>query len=239
VQVLLSLLIPLLLLTSWLISLMWSGGLDLGSSSLVTISIAIALRTFLHTGLFVTAHDAMHGTVSIAHPRLNHLLGSFCTLLYALLPYAALQSKHHLHHRHPGTDLDPDFCDRGIGQWYVQFMRGYLVGSPALAPNYQQLGKFVGGMAAIFISLHWLAHVPVWNLLLFWVLPILLSSMQLFYFGTFLPHRLSADLGKHRSRSSNLSPLWSFLTCYHFGYHWEHHEYPHLPWYELPSVQKK
>jgi beta-carotene/zeaxanthin 4-ketolase len=198
----------------------------------------IALRTFFQTGLFVTAHDAMHGTVLIDRPRWNQAIGSLCTTLYALLPYSVLHSKHQLHHLHPATELDPDFCDRGIGQWYFQFMRDYLVGISSPESDRLQLWKFVGGMAAIFVGLHWLAHFPLLNLLLFWILPILLSSLQLFYFGTFLPHHAAADLGEHRARSSGFSPLWSLLTCYHFGYHWEHHEYPQLPWYELPSVKK-
>jgi hypothetical protein len=34
----------------------------------------------------------------------------------------------------------------------------------------------------------------------------------------------------HNARSSSM-PIWlSLLTCYHFGYHWEHHEYPYVPW---------
>ncbi len=231
-QVLVGLLVPLLLLIAWTASLVGSCWLDLSHCSPVIVLIAIALRTFFHTGLFVTAHDAMHGTVSIANPRLNHLVGRLCTTLYACLSYSALQAKHQLHHQHPATSLDPDFCEQGIGWWYLQFMRGYLVGVPR-----QQVGSLLLGMGAIFVGLHGLGQVPIANLLLFWVLPILLSSLQLFYFGTFLPHHSPAALGKHRSRSSNLSTLWSLLTCYHFGYHWEHHEYPQLPWYKLPSVK--
>ena len=34
------------------------------------------LQTWLFTGLFITAHDAMHGTVSPSRPRLNRALGA-------------------------------------------------------------------------------------------------------------------------------------------------------------------
>lgn len=27
----------------------------------------------------------------------------------------------------------------------------------------------------------------------------------------------------------------SFLTCYYFGYHLEHHLYPNVPWWRLPE----
>ncbi len=229
-KVLFGLLIPLLVLTAWMASLVGSCWLNLAHCAWPIVMMVLLCRTFLQTGLFVTAHDAMHGTVSIAYPRLNHLIGHLCTTLYALLSYSDLQAKHQLHHQYPATDLDPDFCENSIEQWYLKFMRGYLASG-------QQIWTLLMGMAIIFISLHWLGQVPVLNLLMFWALPILLSSLQLFYFGTFLPHHSPTTLGKHRSRSSNLSPLWSLLTCYHFGYHWEHHEYPQLPWYKLPSVK--
>jgi len=74
------------------------------------------------------------------------------------------------------------------------------------------------------------------NVLLFFSLPLLLSSLQLFVFGTYLPHRaLEPQAEAHRPRSLNL-PVWlSLLTCYHFGYHWEHHQYPWLAWHQLPD----
>jgi hypothetical protein len=53
-----------------------------------------------------------------------------------------------------------------------------------------------------------------------------LLAARLFYFGTYLPH-LPPDakevMGWQKSHSSD-DPSWlSFLKCYHFDYHWEHH----------------
>ena len=42
----------------------------------------------------------------------------------------------------------------------------------------------------------------------------------------------------HRAQSNAYSTLCSFITCYHFGYHWEHHEYPCVPWWQLPTIRK-
>jgi beta-carotene ketolase (CrtW type) len=79
------------------------------------------------------------------------------------------------------------------------------------------------------------------NLIYFWVVPALLSTVQLFYFGTYLPHRELTEPYKdqHRARSNNYSNIFSLLTCYHFGYHWEHHEYPHIAWWRLPLMRKQ
>ena len=84
-------------------------------------------------------------------------------------------------------------------------------------------------------------HVSVINIFLFWVIPILISSLQLFTFGIFLPHRQRNEKyqDRHRAISNNYSVFWSFITCYHFGYHWEHHQYPNLPWYKLPLARQK
>jgi len=83
--------------------------------------------------------------------------------------------------------------------------------------------------------------VPLTNLLLFWVAPALLSTFQLFYFGTYLPHRLPAAGydNMHRAVSSNY-PVWlSLLTCFHFGYHLEHHVQPVVPWWRLPRLHRQ
>jgi beta-carotene/zeaxanthin 4-ketolase len=232
---------PLLIVTGWLSSTWLIGSIDLSLCPLLTLAILIAIRTFLQTGLFVTAHDAMHGTIAPGKPRLNWAIGQLCVTLYALLPYNLLCVNHQLHHRYPATDLDPDFSHKPCWLWYWGF-----IGSSVMALGGLRQGLcWLLGMAALLM-------VPIaggWsieNLLWLWILPLLLSSFQLFYFGTFLPHRAignSSDrslaaLVDHRARSSDLHIVWSLLTCYHFGYHWEHHEYPALPWYQLPLVKK-
>jgi beta-carotene ketolase (CrtW type) len=81
------------------------------------------------------------------------------------------------------------------------------------------------------------------NILLFFAVPGLLSSFQLFYFGTFLPHRHLRQPGaaifadQHRARSNQYGYLASLLTCFHFGYHHEHHDHPREPWWRLPATR--
>jgi beta-carotene/zeaxanthin 4-ketolase len=201
---------------------------------------AILGRTFIQTGLFIVAHDAIHGSVILdideASPlenrRLNHCIGQAALTFYALLSDQKLSLNHWQHHRYPGQVGDPDFHD-GIHHngalRYLKFMQGYL--------DKRQKVVLFFGMSLIFFTLYLGFHTAIANLLLFWVLPIVLSSIQLFLFGTYLPHR-SHSVGfaetsnaenAYHATSSNYSLVWSFLTCYHFRYHWEHHEYPSLP----------
>jgi beta-carotene/zeaxanthin 4-ketolase len=232
--------IPLSLFLLWLGSLICLLSLDISQITTLGLVPAVFVRTFLHTGLFITAHDAMHRTVFPQNRQVNDLIGAIATTAYALLSFQTLAQKHRLHHQHPASSDDPDFCEdqdceshQNASYWYLKFMGGYLDG--------KQLRILLVGMVLIFTTLSLGFHISVSNLILFWVLPILLSSIQLFYFGTFLPHRRSTKgyRDRHRSRSSNYSIFWSFITCYHFGYHWEHHEFPHLPWYMLPSAKWK
>jgi beta-carotene ketolase (CrtW type) len=76
--------------------------------------------------------------------------------------------------------------------------------------------------------------------MVFWVLPLVLSSFQLFLFGTFLPHRSHGAPAAegHVIQSQGYGHLLSLLACYHFGYHWEHHAYPAVPWFRLPELRR-
>ena len=193
---------------------------------------AILWQTFLHTGLFITAHDAMHGSVFPDNGHLNDAIGRFCVILYALFSFRKLQTEHWEHHSHPASEQDPDFQDGRHPEywaWYGNFLKHYV--------GFWQ----IVGMAAVFNILEHGMGVAVGDLLLFWVLPSVLSTLQLFTFGTYLPHREQPEgyRDQHRARSNDYGTWWSFVSCYHFGYHWEHHAYPFVPWWKLPRVKKK
>lgn len=227
------LLVALIIVILWISSLAFLLSSNMESSIPVWLLPAVLGRTFIQTGLFIVAHDAIHGVVAPGDRRLNHGIGQLALLLYALLPYQKLYLNHWQHHQHPGQSGDPDFHDGihcNIFAWYLKFMTGYL--------DIRQRTVLFFGIGVIFHGLHLIFHVSVANLFLFWILPIIFSSIQLFFFGTYLPHRAGSFENPHHAISSNYPLILSFLTCYHFGYHWEHHEYPCLPWYSLPSVRQ-
>jgi beta-carotene/zeaxanthin 4-ketolase len=218
----------------WIASLIGFLHFDLSHTPLWAIAIAVLIRTFLHTGLFIIAHDAAHGTVMTFNRKWNDFFGILAIGFYALLPYKKFCGKHQQHHNSPTEVDDPDFHapDQPLAiAWYARFMTGYL--------DRTQVIRFLVIFTIIFHGLRLGFHVPGISLILFWVLPLLLSSIQLFYFGTYLPHRLPAQgyQNRHHATSHNLGVFWSALTCYHFGYHYEHHEYPQLPWFKLPLVR--
>ena len=180
------------------------------------------LQTHLYTGLFITAHDAMHGVVS-PHKRLNNALGTLAAALFAYNWFPGMLAKHHAHHRHVGTQHDPDYHDGrhpGFLPWFVRFAWNYVTWWQVLlmAATYNVLKLFF----------------PQANVIAFWMIPAVLATLQLFFFGTYLPHRGEhAPDNPHKSRSQFRHHLWAFVSCYFFGYHYEHHDQPYLPWWRL------
>ncbi|HEX8511730.1 MAG TPA: fatty acid desaturase [Allosphingosinicella sp.] len=183
---------------------------------------------WLNVGLFIVAHDAMHGSLAPGRPGVNRWAGRLALALYAGFSFDRLRPKHFEHHRSPGTADDPDFSadhPTAFWPWYLAFFRQYF--------GLRELGV----LTAMVGTYNLLLGAPYPNLLLFWALPAILSSLQLFLFGTFLPHRAGADPfgDRHQARSSDYGWLASLLTCFHFGYHHEHHRSPATPWWRLPA----
>ena len=190
--------------------------------------------TWLSVGIYIVAHDAMHGSLCPANRAAGDRIGALAVWLYAGFTFSRLVPKHHAHHRNPGSNDDPDFAPatpyRAL-RWYGQFMKAYF------GPR-EMLGM------ALRVGAYLLLGARLENILLFFALPGLLSSFQLFYFGTFLPHRHLQETGAagfadwHRARSNDYGSLMSLLTCFHFGYHHEHHLHPGEPWWRLPTLRR-
>ncbi|EKU96223.1 fatty acid desaturase [Leptolyngbya sp. PCC 7375] len=222
--------IALTIIGLWLSHLGIMLSVDLFNTPPLLLISAAAFQAFLNTGLFITAHDAIHGLVYPQNQNINTFLGTICATSYAFLSYEMLSKKHWLHHLYPGSEADPDFHKENASFpiWYFHFIRQYW--------GWKQFLQ----LASIIALLDFVFRFSPINLLLFWAFPLLLSSMQLFYFGTYRPHH---HIGKDYdltccSESYTLPWLISFLACYHFGYHKEHHTHPNVPWWRLPAIHK-
>ncbi len=191
----------------------------------------IALQSWLSVGLFIVAHDAIHGSLAVGRPRLNTGLGQLAVALYNPgFTYAQLQRSHKEHHRAPGTAEDPDFHPdrpRAFVAWFLRFFLTHF--------GRRELARLTAAVAVyVFVF-----RVHPLNMALFWGMPALASAVQLFYFGTWLPHRHhEAEFAdEHRARSLAFGWVGSLLTCFHFGYHLEHHHSPNTPWWALPDYR--
>ncbi|MEL7245795.1 MAG: fatty acid desaturase, partial [Cyanobacteria bacterium J06573_2] len=204
------LIIALIIIAAWAASLVIFVNVNVAETNKILILFSILCRAFLQTGLFITAHDAMHGIVFSKNYKINNFIGHITVGLYAFFSYHKLLKRHSEHHQNPATEFDPDYHDgkhKNFFSWYFYFMF-----------RYWSWLRFAG-MTIVYHAVRITFHIPEINLLLFWALPLLLSSIQLFYFGTYLPHRepLKGYQNFHRTQSIYRPFIWSFITCYHFG----------------------
>lgn len=190
----------------------------------------IALQCWLYTGVFIVAHDTMHGSLAPGRPKLNAVIGTAVLFIYAGFNWRKMRTAHHAHHDHSGSENDPDFNaanPTAFWPWYKKFFLTYF--------GWPQMLVLVG-FTLLYIAL----GASYLNTIVMWAVPAILSSVQLFYFGTFLTHRHADDFpDEHNARTNEFSYLASLLSCFHFGYHHEHHLYPHEPWWRLPTRKRE
>ncbi|MEA5260767.1 fatty acid desaturase [Arcicella aquatica] len=213
------------IISLWALSLLYLLNYPIDfANPLVYVFVLIQMQ--LYTGIFITAHDAIHGVVTPDNKRLNNAIGFVCATLFAFNNYHKLSRKHHLHHKNVVTDDDPDYYAGGFFRWYLKFALEYVTFWQIL-------------LMAITYNLLKLVY-PIENLILFWEIPAILSTLQLFYFGTYLPHRGEHEAHDlHKARSQKLNHVVAFISCYFFGYHHEHHAYPYLPWWKLAEAKEQ
>ena len=197
------------------------------------LALVMALvQCWLSVGVFIVCHDAMHGTLAPAYPKLADRIATVLLFLYAGFGWKALREAHHTHHRLAGRAGDPDFDEENPAhffKWYWTFFKRYF--------GWQSL-LFVHTVVGIY----WLVlDIPMVQIVALYGAPALLSSLQLFYFGTYRPHHHKQGASfadENNARSDNFGTLLSLATCFHFGYHLEHHRRPDVPWWALPSAHK-
>lgn len=215
-----------LIIASWIGHLLYC--LTVHSSSGFSL-LNIWLQSFLTTGLFIVTHDSIHGTLSPHHKRTNRLFGVVSIFLYAGFSYEKLKKNHFKHHEKPASEFDPDYTsgsNENFFRWLSNFVKNYF-GLKEFAIMHIHVG-----------TVYWIGgSIP--KLFLFYAIPAWLSALQLFYFGTYLPHRGFAGDEGLKTRSNSFPTWLSLLTCYHFGYHKEHHLYPSNAWWQLPRTRRK
>ncbi len=221
------LLLAILIIGAWLFHLVYSLlYVDPNLASPMTY-VHTLLQGYLFTGLFITGHDAIHRSIS-RKDWVNDLFGWLASFLFAGLSYKRLTRNHWQHHRFPGQEEDPDFYvkSQNFWKWWLVFMYRYVT-----------IPQLVFMAVAFNVLLIWFSEA---SLLLFWIIPAFLGTFQMFYFGVFAPHKKphTKSMNPYNSRTQKKNHLWAMLSCYFFGYHYEHHDSPTTPWWKLYKTKQ-
>ena len=183
------------------------------------------------TGLFILAHEAIHGTLWPGWPRLGHACGRLFAFAYASMDYGTLRANHWEHHRAPGRDGDPDAHPGGrflphLAAFALRYLRWWQVLILVAAGN--RLGE-AGHTRAMLCA---------------YVGPVVASTLVVFTVGIFLVHHpallaLGEADPRHRAVGVDLGPLGSLFAILFFNTHWLHHEHPQLTWVQLGLLRPR
>lgn len=221
-------LIAFIIITLWAAHLFYSLNFVQVDFTNPVFYLHIFLQGYLYTGLFITGHDAMHRTVS-RNRTINDSIGWISTLLFAGLSYNRLIKNHFMHHSKPGEENDPDFYTKSQNFfiWWAVFLIRYTT-----------ISQLIIMAVAFNVLATWFDKNSIIS---FWVIPAFIGTFQLFFFGTYLPHKYphTENMKPHNARSQKLNHLWAMLSCYFFGYHNEHHERPATPWWKLYKLKEE
>lgn len=201
-------------------------------------------------GISLFTHEAVHGTLS-ENKTLNAFFGALCAWP-VWQNYSAYRVLHLEHHADLGGEHDPDHYSNYTrwtwGIFTLNWLR-LLIGYPVYITAIPILGWMHGswkprlGIATEVIccaSLSWFVWLALpgnW-LLHGWLGPMLFVNTMVNIRGmsqhTLLEHADDEVLG---TRSILTGPVVRFFMC-NENYHLEHHLYPGIPWYRLPSAHK-
>jgi len=228
------------------------------NSSWITAATVVFIGARQHA-LLVLMHEFSHRQFSRTRAGLNDGLGDFLTALPFGITIHGFRRDHQSHHRHTGTEADPNWVSlqrqpryrapmsRGrlaselvmhlSGVYTLREIKSYLFdqGMAVHSPSATRRRQAVMGVAVLGVT----ACLHGWAVLaLYWLLPLFTVLIALLYFRDIAEH-VALPPGAYASRSTIASRLESWLVApLHVGLHAEHHLFPSVPWYRLPELHR-
>lgn len=242
----------------------WRGALMLGGDVLILAAafalaiwqpwlspVAILLIAGRQLAFAIVMHDCAHRAL-FRTPWLNDLVGDWIGGAAVDVPLALYRDYHLNHHKHAGTDQDPD---QGLVKGYPvtraslkrKFIRDFT-GRTALkelaflwrAPTLRAKAPFLLFQLVLFAAL-FAAGAP-WAILLWWaarifVYPAIMRLRNIGEHGVALDRY---DVEPRRNTHTTLARWWERLTVApnNVNFHLEHHMFAAVPPYHLPRLHK-
>lgn len=210
-------------------------------------ALAFGFGAFVNHALYVLMHECTHGLV-FRNAGLNRAFGLVCDFALVLPSAMGFQRYHLYHHRYLGQyEMDPDIVSHaearlvGRSAWRKALWVFLLPLSQALRPTKLKATR----------------GIPVWDrwIVLNFATQIAVCAGLAWAFGPMAVAYLAAStlfaLGLHplggrwiqehhvtqegQDTYSYYGPL--NRLCFNMGFHNEHHDFPNVPWNNLPKVR--
>lgn len=232
-----------LLITAFAIAIVWPNPL--------TVLLAVLLLAGRQQALAVITHDCAHYHFFRSR-KANEFVGRWLAGGAMNVPFAAYRDYHLQHHRHAGTDQDPDRWMVAAYPVTAASMRRKLIrdltGQTGLRDTMREIKSFnwpnnapwlvfnAALLSALAIAGATWAYLMWWAARLF-VFPAIYRLRQVSEHGV-VPNRDSLDA--RENTGTTLLSWWEriFIAPAHVNYHLEHHMFAAVPPYNLPRVHR-
>jgi fatty acid desaturase len=200
--------------------------------------------------LAILGHDGTHYTLS-RNAALNDLLTNMLCFWPLGLTVSGYRALHYAHHKNTGTENDPELghkrmrspqwdlpaTPRTVLRYALMDLIGYSVADyiiivrfskPQSRRDYVPLTLFHTGALSLLL---WLG---CWPMAAAWYFSLVTSFMMFFRLRLWLEHQDTDD-------TQRLTLTWwqgAILSPHNAWHHWEHHEYPTIPYHKLPQARQ-
>lgn len=227
----------------------------------ITMVLAVLLLGGRQLGLAILMHEAGHGTL-FRTPWMNRVFGQWLAALPVLGDCPAYAASHRQHHRHAGTENDPDLQNyrnypisresfrrkilRDVtGRTGSRLLLGLLRGSGnrIMMRDGEGTGALRQGLAVNAILFAVLLALGIGELYLLWVAAYLISYPLLARLRQVAEHGAVPDLyhpdPRQNTRTTRARWYERLLLCPNYvNYHLEHHLLASVPAHKLPQLHR-
>lgn len=211
--------------------------------------------------LQILLHDGQHGTL-LRTKRATRRFARWALSAPLLMPYEAFRAKHLAHHRHLGSEADPDrYYHSTAGKstlgrfaWFLTSLGsalatalGALRRRPSAGWSRAESRAGLGDVASVVAAQLVLAAglsvaAGPWAYPLLWLLPYFLGLYGMQNLRSFAEHahpEPDALADRHRLVTFRSHPVERFFVAPHnMNFHAEHHLHPQVPYYHLPALRR-
>lgn len=218
--------------------------------SVITVILAVLILGNRQHALTVLGHEAAHYALS-KNKKLNDRLSDFFAFWPLGITTSGYRNVHMQHHKNTNTEHDPELAHRKsrspqwdlpitwkkIAKYCCEDLIGfslpdYIIIVRFSKPNSRK--EYIPLILFHFLFIATAMALGGWWVAILWYASLVSSFMMFFRLRTFLEH-----LGTDDTHRLHLNWWQRHLIAPHnIWYHWEHHNFPAIPYYNLPHLRK-